>query len=252
MTPPALPDWMLPPGVDRPLWDYVHNESLAQHYDASLGGSSLFHLDRAFVRQWLPHLSSGRLIDLGCGTGRLLADLPAGWHGTGVDLSLPMLREARAKAPEADLIQANLTQLDFLAAESFDAAACLFSTLGMIAPEPQRLQVLRSTHRLLKPGGRLILHVHNRWFHLWSPTGRSWLLSGQREWVMPAHQGVAGLSLHQFTRAEVLALLLEAGFTPLEIRPLSLRSDGRLALPWLLPHLRAYGYLIAAQKAERP
>jgi SAM-dependent methyltransferase len=250
MNPPALPDWMLPPGVDRPLWDYVHNESLARHYDDSLAGSSLFHLDTAFVRHWLPPLtaSPGRLLDLGCGTGRLLADLPADWHGTGVDLSLPMLHAARAKAPQADLVQANLTQLDCFAPESFEVAVCLFSTLGMIAPEAQRLQVLRATHRLLKPEGRLLLHVHNRWFHLWSPAGRSWLLSGQREWVMPAHQGVVGLSLHQFTRAEVLALLAATGFAPLEIRPVSLRPDGRLPLGGLLPDLRAYGYLIAARK----
>lgn len=248
--PPALPDWRLPPGVNRALWDYVHNETLAQQYDDSLAGSSLFQLDVAFVREWLPQRreAPGRLLDLGCGTGRLLAQLPEGWHGTGVDLSLPMLRQARRQAPHADLIQANLTQLDCLAPESFEVAACLFSTLGMIAPAALRLRLLRSTHRLLKPQGRLLLHVHNRWFHLWSPAGRSWLLSGQRDWVMPAHQGVVGLSLHQFTRAEVLALLAEAGFAPLQVRPLSLRPDGRLPLAWLVPQLRAYGYLIAASK----
>ncbi|MFQ3650815.1 MAG: class I SAM-dependent methyltransferase, partial [Gemmataceae bacterium] len=207
----------------------------------------------AFVREWLPTpaASPGRLLDLGCGTGRLLAQLPTDWHGTGVDLSLPMLRQARAKAPQADLVQANLTQLDCFAPNSFDIAVCLFSTLGMIAPAAQRLQVLLATHRLLKPQGRLILHAHNRWFHLWTPAGRSWLLTGQREWVMPAHQGVTGLSLHQFTRRELLALLSDTGFVPLEVRPISLEPDGQLPVAWLCAELRCYGYLIAAQKGNK-
>jgi hypothetical protein len=58
-----LPDWQLPPGVNRGLWDYAHNQPLARGYDAGLAGSSLFHLDIAFVRQ---HAGPpGRIVDLG-------------------------------------------------------------------------------------------------------------------------------------------------------------------------------------------
>ena len=65
---------------------------------------------------------------------------------------------------------------------------------------------------------------------------------------MPPHQGVAGLTLHLFTRREVVRQLRGAGFRILETRPLSLRRDGRLTWPWCLGWLRAYGYLIAAEK----
>jgi SAM-dependent methyltransferase len=233
--------------VDRPLWDYVTSETLAQEYDHSLMNSSLFSLDLAFVHHWLP-ATPGTLLDLGCGTGRLLAALPPSWRGVGVDLSLPMLQQTRAKLPTVDLVQGNLTQLEFFAPGCFDVAACLFSTLGMIHPAEQRRRFVAGVHRLLAPGGRFLLHVHNRWFHLWTPAGRSWLLGATRDYVMPPHQGIAGLRLHQFTRREVLALLRQVGFRIREVRPLSLAADGRLPLPWLLPALRAYGYLIAAER----
>src|SRR5262249_58740241 len=42
------------------------------------------------------------------------------------------------------------------------------------------LELVRVSHaqgpRLLRPGGRFVLHVHNRWFNLWDPQGRRWLL----------------------------------------------------------------------------
>ncbi|MFO0926107.1 MAG: methyltransferase domain-containing protein [Gemmataceae bacterium] len=115
MTPSRPPaDWQLPPGVNRGLWDYLHNADLASGYDAGLVGSSLFTVDQAFVQEHLP--GPARLIDLGCGTGRLLVTLARrGWRTLGVDLSPEMLRVARANADAAgvtvDLLQANLVEL---------------------------------------------------------------------------------------------------------------------------------------------
>jgi hypothetical protein len=65
---------------------------------------------------------------------------------------------------------------------------------------------------------------------------------------MPAHQGVVGLTLHHFTRRAVICLLRRAGFRITAVHPLSLRPDGRLRWPAWFGWLRAYGYMIAAQK----
>ena len=46
----------------------------------------------------------------------------------------------------------------------------------------------------------------------------------------------------------IIRLLKEAGFRIREVRPISLRPDGRLRAPWWLGRLRAYGYLLAAEK----
>ena len=60
----------------------------------------------------------------------------------------------------------NLAELGCLAGGGFDHAACLFSTLGMVVGADVRRRVVGHAFRLLRPGGRFILHVHNRWFHL--------------------------------------------------------------------------------------
>ena len=254
------PDWQLPPGVNRGLWDYLHDSDLARNYDAGLAGSSLFDIDQEFVRHHCP--APGRLIDLGCGTGRLLLPLAtSAYRVLGVDLSAEMLKVAADKARAAgvaiDLLRANLTSLDALADASFDYAACLFSTLGMVLGAGNRRAVVGHAFRLLRPGGRFILHVHNRWFNFWDPTGRKWLIRDcLRSWlggaggdrVMPTHQGIAGLTLHLFTRREAVRLLTGAGFRLVEVRPISLRPDGKLRAPWWFGRLRAYGYLFTAER----
>src|ERR671937_226082 len=132
--PPA--DWQLPPGVDRGLWHYLHDAPLARAYDADLADHPLLATDLAFCERHFDR--PGRLVDLGCGTGRLLLPFARrGYWVLGVDLSEEMLKAAAAKAREANaavhLLRANLVELHALRDETFDYAACLFGTLGMIA-----------------------------------------------------------------------------------------------------------------------
>jgi SAM-dependent methyltransferase len=254
-------DWQLPPGVTRGLWDYLHDRELARAYDAALAGSPLPAADVRFAEEHFP--TPGRLIDLGCGTGRLLVPFARrGYWMLGVDLSPGMLRVAGEKAAAARVtvhrLQANIVELDGLRDGSFDYAACLFSTLGMVTGAAERRRVVGHVYRLLRPRGRFVLHVHNRWFSFWDMQGRRWLAkdrlrsalgkpdAGDRP--MPVHQGVGGLSLHHFTWREAMRLLRGSGFRVREVRPVGLRDDGTLPWPWWFGWLRAYGYLIAAER----
>lgn len=256
-----VPDWQLPAGVTRGLWDYLHDPAIARDYDEYLADSPIPAADLAFAQRHFDR--PGRLIDLGCGTGRLLvAFAQRGYWVLGVDLSGEMLRTAAAKAKAAgvklSLLQANLVELEALADEPFDFAACLFSTLGMIAGADRRRQVVNQVYRLLRPGGKFVVHVHNYWGNLGDRQGRRWLL---KDWlrsvfrrtergnkVMPVHLGIAGLTLHLYTRREAVRLLRRAGFRLVEIWPLGLAADGRLPRPWWFGALRAHGYLLAARK----
>jgi len=259
----SLPDWQLPPGVTRALWDYLHNPHVAGNYDHGLAGSPLAAVDSAFAWRHLDKL--GRLIDLGCGTGRLAVEAAArGMWVLGVDLSEEMLRLTLRKAADAGVhvhaLKANLVELHSLMSSSFDYAACLFSTLGMIDGAVHRQRAVNHIHRLLRPGGKLVLHVHNWWFNIWDGQGRKWLLrdlfrsalgnprTGNR--MMPTHQGVAQLKLHHFTRREVTSILKASGFRIVEVLPLGLAGNGMLGRTWWLGWLRAYGYLLAAEKTR--
>lgn len=261
MTLPPPPDWRLPAGVNRGLWDYLHDPAIARTYDEKLADCPLLTLDRHFAEQHFDR--PGALIDLGCGTGRLLVPFARrGYWVLGVDLSEEMLAAAGASAAAAGVevhrLRANVVELEGLADGSFDYAACLFSTLGMVLGAAERRRVVGHVYRLLRPGGRFVLHVHNRWFSLWNPHGQRWLagdclgaLAGRRaggDRVMPVHQGIAGLTLHLFTRREVVGLLRAAGFRIREVWPVSLRPDGRLPAAWWFGGLRAYGYLVAAER----
>ena len=254
-------DWQLPTGVSRALWDYFHDAANARNYDAALHATPLATIDQQFV---LEHCKPpGRIIDLGCGTGRLAITLAQhGFHPVGVDLAPEMLKVLGEKAAALGLaipcVCANLVQLDMFADQSFDHAACLFSTLGLVVGAEARRQVVLHAYRLLRPGGVFVLHVHNRWFNAWTAPGRkllvkemlgSWLgRNGSGDYEMPPHQGVGRLTMHMFTRREIVRLLHSCGFEIAEVRPLSLADDGRLAWSWWFGRLRSYGYLIAARK----
>jgi SAM-dependent methyltransferase len=242
----TLPDWQLPPGVDRGLWDYLRSGEMVAGYDAQMAASPLAAADVRFCEGQFP--TPGRLIDLGCGTGRLCRHFAAkGYECVGVDLSDEMLAKARALVGESppvatggsSFVRGNLVDLAGIADGSFDYAACLFSTLGMIRGEDNRRAAVSSFFRVLRPGGRLVLHVHNRWFR-----GLGWrrLVSGDLS--MPQAYGGAPLTLHHFTRGEAVRLLEGVGFRVREVQPVGL-TDGAVKWP---AAVRAYGYLIAADK----
>src|SRR3954470_22216521 len=122
MDTPPRPDWQLPAGVNRGLWDYVQDAEVARGYDARLAGTPLLEADRRFVERHCPR--PGRLLDLGCGTGRLLLPFARrGYWVLGVDLSGEMLAVAREKAVAegvaVHLVRANLAGLGALRDGSF-------------------------------------------------------------------------------------------------------------------------------------
>ena len=71
----SVPDWQLPAGVDRGLWDYLHAADMVAGYDEQMRASPLAGADVAFCARAFP--AAGRLLDLGCGTGRLCAHFAA-------------------------------------------------------------------------------------------------------------------------------------------------------------------------------
>lgn len=253
----------MPPGVSREVWAYLHDSSIADHYDESLTGTPLLNIDQQFVQR---HCSTiGRVVDLGCGTGRIAIPLARLGHQViGVDLSHEMLRVASAKAAAVDttieFVHANIAETLRLPGLPFDYAVCMFATLGMISGAEARRRVLANAFQLLRPGGVLVYHVHARWHHLRTRIGRRWLIRdlGRRflfrpnagDWPMPHHNGQVGWTMHLFTLGEAVGLARMAGFKIVEVQAVGLSQDGRLRIPWILGRLRAYGFMIAARKPD--
>lgn len=252
----SIPDWQLPPGVDRGLWDYLHSGEMVRGYDDQVGASPLARADVAFCNRVFE--TPGRLIDLGCGTGRLCVHFARkGFDCVGVDLSEEMLAQARANADAAGVRvewrNANLVELAGVPDGHFDYAACLFSTLGMVRGEENRAAAVQQAFRVLRTGGRFVLHVHNRYFRGlgWGRVARQAVCSllgraDAGDVTMPQTYGGAPLTLHHFTRRGATRLLQAAGFRVSGVTAVA-ESDTEVS-----PGLRAYGYLFAAVKPGRP
>ena len=244
----TIPDWQLPPGVDRGLWDYLHAADMVAGYDEQMKASHLARADVVFCDEVFR--TRGKLLDLGCGTGRLCAHFAAkGFECVGVDLSDQMLAKARDDAPDATFLKANLVELADVAERSFDYAACLFSTLGMVRGADNRAKVIANAFRVLKPGGQFVLHVHNSYFR-----GLGWKrVAVQRlktlfgtatagDITMPQAYGGAPLTLHHFTRREVTRLLESVGFAVKEVRAIDERGEPARGS-------RVYGWLLLGERA---
>jgi len=107
-------------------------------------------------RRWLVAGARGRVLEVGCGTGRNLPLHPAGAEVTAVDPHPENLARARRRRPSARLLLAKAEALPFPDA-SFDTV--LLSLVLCSVEEPAA--ALREVHRVLAPGGtlRAIEHV---------------------------------------------------------------------------------------------
>ena len=104
------------------------------------------YLDK--LAAWLP--GGGRVLDLGCGNGAKIARLAGRFELVALDLSQEQLRPARARLPEATLVEGDFAELDF-AAESFDAVTALYSI--MHTPREGHPDLFGRIARWLTPGG---------------------------------------------------------------------------------------------------
>jgi phosphatidylethanolamine/phosphatidyl-N-methylethanolamine N-methyltransferase len=109
----------------------------------------------------------GRILEVGVGTGLSFDDYDETTEITGIDLSAPMLAKAREKMASGrypyvrDVQRMDAHHMSFADA-SFDCVVAQFVITLVANPE----QVLSECHRVVKPGGRIILVNH-----LYSETG---------------------------------------------------------------------------------
>ncbi|MEW6250050.1 MAG: methyltransferase domain-containing protein [Planctomycetota bacterium] len=155
------------------------------------------------------HAPAGRLLDVGCGNGRLVATaLRAGYDACGVDVSPPLIKKALRRVPPERLRCGRLENQGWPDA-SFDVVV----TLSFLEHEPRPAELARHLLRLLRPGGLSFHKVPNYDSHLRRLLGPRW--SGYR-W--PEH-------LQYFTPATLGRLLREAGFEIVAVRGMRLGDN---------------------------
>ena len=106
------------------------------------------------------------ILDVGCGFGRHSLELARrGLAVTAIDPSAAMIAAAQEKARETAVSSITFQQIpaeQFTTLLLFDAAICLFTTLGQITGTADNRDLLSAVYEALKPGGYLVIEVPQR------------------------------------------------------------------------------------------
>jgi SAM-dependent methyltransferase len=104
------------------------------------------------------HPGATSVLEMGCGTGAILAGLGSGPSLTGIDRSPEMLDYARRRCPGARLLEADMTS--FSLPERFDVVLCVFDTINHVADFEGWRQTFHQVHEHLNAGGLFIFDVN--------------------------------------------------------------------------------------------
>jgi SAM-dependent methyltransferase len=141
--------------ADERAWQDEIGGRLQQRAYARAGTREVLDRQHRRIAAALGPAPEMRVLDLGCGVGHLIAWLarhaPARYFG--LDLSLNSLRNGRAAARLGDVGVGDAAYLPFRDA-SYDAVVCN----GAAHHLPDLRGALGEIHRVLRPGGRLVLH----------------------------------------------------------------------------------------------
>lgn len=130
--------------------------AIVEHWDADR--TVLFGHEPAFLDRLISGLQpSAKVLDLGCGTGRPVAEflLQQGFSVTGVDQAEDLLALARQRLPEGRWLHAQMES--FAPDEDYDGAVIWDSLFHV--PREHHEPILRRVIRRLRPGARLMLTV---------------------------------------------------------------------------------------------
>jgi len=155
-----------------------YGEAFAEFYDRFFGdyaekaaGPLLNFFDSQPVALDYP-----RILDLGCGTGRLaFRFLEAGYGFTGLDLSRPMLALAEKRCArhlasgKARFLHVDMA--DFRVEESFGLAVSTYNAMNHLDSESRLRECFRAVLQCLSPTGFFLFDFHT--------------LRGLEEWALP-------------------------------------------------------------------
>ncbi len=155
-----------------------------------------------------------RVLDIGCGNGRLLQVLPGDIQYLGVDLSAKLVREARKSYPGKRFITGDFLSLPYAKLSKDYDFVFAIAVFHHLPTKRARLHFLGKVKKLLGKGGKLMLTVWN----LWKEKKHRDNIDEKGDIFIPFGWEKAPRYYHAFTEEELVQISQEAGFAIEEFR----------------------------------
>ncbi len=170
-------------------------------------------LEFFFFRRWRKEALSGlsgKVLEVGIGTGRNLKFYPSHNSVIGIDYSEKMLEKARKKA--AGMKNVTLFLMDAEHLEFPDKNFDYVVTTFVLCSVPDHMKALMEMRRVLKPSGELIAIEYVR--------SSNQLIAWLEDLISPITCSLIGDSMNRKT----IEIIKEAGFTSMEVESLIFES----------------------------
>jgi SAM-dependent methyltransferase len=157
---------------------------------------------RHYVELLERHVPQGHLLDIGCGTGQLLAEAQRRrFSVTGIELARDRARIA-AQRLGVDIYEQPVESLE-MPAGTFDAISMINVFSHLISPR----QTLGEVVRILKPGGVVLIHTGEIGPDAKKSDSRNWELGDHLHWLGPGtiERYTSALGLRVVEREEMWA-----------------------------------------------
>ena len=187
-----------------------------------------------FIESELALPPGAHLLDVGCGFGRHSIELARrGYDVVGIDPAAAMITAARERAAKRTL-SVDFRQEwgeQFMTKVPFDAAICLFTSLGQVTPQGENSGLVQRTYASLKLKGQFVVEVPQRGATVDQLKPSDRFGEGERYTVVsrqydpqkqtvteifrlvsPEESQIYTLCYRLYDRAALLALLGQAGF----------------------------------------
>jgi ubiquinone/menaquinone biosynthesis C-methylase UbiE len=202
-----------------------------------------------------------KVFDAMMGRGRhALRYAKRGCEVWGNDYNPHMVSYARKAAKHLG-VKVKLTALDATALKGvhsgqFDAVIAMFSAIGTIPGSKNRQKALDEFARVVKPGGIVIIHAHNRWDTVLKPMFWNWMVRSylgtdrkmERGDIISDYNSLEGMFNHFYSPREFRASFRKAGLDVVEEAYMDYSSKRFLKGP--LRKFKADGFIFVGRKTS--
>ncbi len=174
----------------------------------------------AAIGRLCPRPAFSRLLEIGCGTGRVSGPLASvGYDVVGIDINEEALRAAEIQAPGPRYLSMDQRDVGTLSLR-FDAALLLWNSIGFTSRADDE-RTLRGVATVIRPGGKFLIDLyHPEWLSdqpdvpvkLSGATVRRWMSDARCFHIIEYENGdIDDIQFNVYTPDEIGAMLSDVG-----------------------------------------